>query len=207
MTSASRHVFPKLCDLAVKCSVTGSRRFQAAYDGDRWEVLQPVVRICEFLDFRSGDADRFHDLELVRESGCLGCNLALGRFADNSGRCGCAGFRSFGFFGVVLKICTKHLYFSNNLIRCCLNKVELRSGEQMNRKTHLDRHTRDVETMGEQSASSQQPLIPRGELNFGNGERMAQVQRAVHVGEGKTSEPFRIFFLDLGGSQAFELLL
>lgn len=72
---------------------------------------------------------------------------------------------------------------------------------------HLDWHACDVESMGKQSAFPQQSLVPCCEFNLGDGKRVTQVQRPVHVGEGETSEPLRILFLDLSGCQAFELLL
>lgn len=44
---------------------------------DRGEVLQPVVRVGELFDLFAGDSDRFHDLELVLETGALGLEFTL----------------------------------------------------------------------------------------------------------------------------------
>lgn len=83
----------------------------------------------------------------------------------------------------------------------------LATNQQIGWYTHLDRHTRYVESMGEQGAFAQQPLISSSELDFGDRKSVTQVQGPVHVGEWEASEPFGVLFFDLSGCEAFQLLL
>jgi hypothetical protein len=55
--------------------------------------------------------------------------------------------------------------------------------------TRLDGHARDVESMGEEDALAKHALVPRRKLDLGDGERVPQVQRTVHVRERKVAEP------------------
>ncbi len=72
--------------------------------------------------------------------------------------------------------------------------------------TYLDRHARAVETVGEQHTLAQHPVEACGELDFGDGERMAEVEGAVRVGEGEVTEPLGELFLDFRWRQALEFL-
>lgn len=72
--------------------------------------------------------------------------------------------------------------------------------------THLDGHSRYVESMGKQDTFSQQTLIPCRELNFGNCERMSQVQRPVHVWVRKVTKPFGKLVANFGTSEASNFL-
>jgi hypothetical protein len=51
--------------------------------------------------------------------------------------------------------------------------------------------------MREQDAFTQQTLIPCCEFDFGDSERMSEVQRPVHVGVGEISEPLGKLLVDL----------
>ena len=68
--------------------------------------------------------------------------------------------------------------------------------------THLDRHSCNVEPMGKQDAFTQQTLIPCRELDFGDSERMSEVQRPVHVRVGKVTKPLGKLLADLCTSEA-----
>jgi hypothetical protein len=68
--------------------------------------------------------------------------------------------------------------------------------------THLNRHSCNVEPMGKQDAFAQETLIPCRELDFGDGERMSEVQRPVHVRVGKVTKPLRKLLVDLCTSEA-----
>lgn len=72
--------------------------------------------------------------------------------------------------------------------------------------TYLDRHTRAVESVGEQHTLAQHPVKTRGELDFGDGERMTEVEGAVCVGEGEVTEPLGELCLDVRFRQTLELL-
>ena len=72
--------------------------------------------------------------------------------------------------------------------------------------THLDRHTRAVEAMREQSAFAQHTLEPCSELDLGDRESVSQVQGSIHIGIWEVSEPLGVLFAGLGGSQALHLL-
>ena len=61
----------------------------------------------------------------------------------------------------------------------------------------LDWHTSTVESMGEQRPPTQQPLITRTKLDFGDRKRVPQVEGAVHVGIREVSKPLGVFLLDL----------
>ena len=63
--------------------------------------------------------------------------------------------------------------------------------------TYLDRHTRAVKSVGEQHTLAQHPVKTRGELDFGDGERMTEVERAVRVGEWEIAEPLGVLLSDL----------
>jgi hypothetical protein len=56
--------------------------------------------------------------------------------------------------------------------------------------------------MGKQNAFAQQTLIPCCELDFGNGERVSEVKRPVHVRVGEVSKPLWKLFVDLCASEA-----
>jgi len=53
---------------------------------------------------------------------------------------------------------------------------------------HLDGHAGAVEALGEQHALPAQPVVGGRELELAQGERVAQVQQAVHVGVGEVAE-------------------
>ena len=72
---------------------------------------------------------------------------------------------------------------------------------------HLNRQTRDVEPVGEEDALAKQSLVTCRELDLRDGEGMAQMQAAVHVGEGEVAEPLGELFADLGCAEALGLLL
>ena len=59
-----------------------------------------------------------------------------------------------------------------------------------------------MEPMGKQDAFTQQTLIPCRELDFGDGERMSEVQRPVHVRVGEVSEPLGKLLVDLCPGEA-----
>ena len=59
-----------------------------------------------------------------------------------------------------------------------------------------------MESMGKQDAFTQQTLIPCRELDFGDGERMSEVQRPVHVRVGEVSEPLGKLLVDLCAGEA-----
>ena len=56
--------------------------------------------------------------------------------------------------------------------------------------------------MGKQNTFSQQTLIPCCELDFGDSERMSEVQRPVHVRVGKVTKPLGKLLADLCTSEA-----
>jgi hypothetical protein len=51
--------------------------------------------------------------------------------------------------------------------------------------------------MGKQDAFSQQTLIPCRELDFGNSERMSEVQRSIHIRVREVPKPLGKLFVDL----------
>ena len=57
--------------------------------------------------------------------------------------------------------------------------------------------------MGEQNALAQHPLEASREFDFRDSERMAQVQRTVHVRVGEVAKPFGIPLLYLRRCQTF----
>ena len=61
--------------------------------------------------------------------------------------------------------------------------------------------------MGEEDALAEQSLVARRELDLRDGEGMAKMQAAIHVGEGEVSEPFGELFADLSCAEALGLLL
>lgn len=61
-----------------------------------------------------------------------------------------------------------------------------------------------MESMGIQDSLAQHPLVSCCEFDLGNGEGMAQVEAAVHVGIWKGAEPFRMFLQDLCLGQTLE---
>jgi hypothetical protein len=68
--------------------------------------------------------------------------------------------------------------------------------------THLNRHSCYVKPMGKQDAFTQQTLIPRCELDFGDGERMSKVQRPIHVRVGKVTKPLGKLLVDFCTGEA-----
>jgi hypothetical protein len=56
--------------------------------------------------------------------------------------------------------------------------------------------------MGKQDAFAQETLIPCRELDFGDSERMSEVQRPVHVRVGKVTKPLRKLLVDLCTGEA-----
>ena len=61
--------------------------------------------------------------------------------------------------------------------------------------------------MGEEDALAEHALEARLELDFGDGERMAEVEGAVGVGEGEVAEPLGELLPDLRRRKALELFL
>ena len=64
-----------------------------------------------------------------------------------------------------------------------------------------------MEAMREQDALSKHALVSSSKLDFRDGESMAEMQRTVHVGVGKVSEPLWVFLLDLFWGETTELVL
>src|SRR6266576_5637326 len=67
--------------------------------------------------------------------------------------------------------------------------------------THLDRHPCYVEPVGKQDALSQQTLIPRCELDFGDSECMSEVQRSIHIRVRVVPKPLGKLLADLCTSE------
>ena len=76
-----------------------------------------------------------------------------------------------------------------------------------NDATHLDGHARAVEPMREQHPLPDHPMVPCSEFDLGDGERMAEVERAVRVREGEVAEPLGELLPDLRRREALELFL
>ena len=70
---------------------------------------------------------------------------------------------------------------------------------------NLDWHAGAMKSVGEQHPLSQQSLITCTKLDLGDGERVSEMKRAIHVGVWEVSEPFGIFLLDLCGGQSSQL--
>ena len=60
--------------------------------------------------------------------------------------------------------------------------------------------------MWEEDALAQQPLVSCAELDFGNGEGVAEMEGSVHVRVWEVSEPLGVLFLDLCGREALQLV-
>lgn len=63
-----------------------------------------------------------------------------------------------------------------------------------------------MESVGEESAFAQHPLVPSVELDLGNGKGMSEMEASVHVWVRKVSEPLGIFFSDFSLGEASKLL-
>ena len=61
--------------------------------------------------------------------------------------------------------------------------------------------------MGEEDALAEQSLVARRELDLRDGEGMAKMQAAIHVGEGEVAEPLRELLANFGCAEALGLLL
>jgi hypothetical protein len=61
--------------------------------------------------------------------------------------------------------------------------------------------------MGEEDAFTQQTLIPCRELNFGDGERMSEVKRPIHVRVREVSKPLGKLLVDLCAREACSFFL
>jgi len=121
MIGANRCASPRPCGLAA-----GEKRFrldhcsagltEEAYDGNWWEVLQPIMWIGELLDLRSWYSDGFHNLELVCVAGRLGLQLAFGCLAHGGAFRG-RGSRRFVFFlAETFEVLSKHFHFADDLV-------------------------------------------------------------------------------------------
>ena len=64
-----------------------------------------------------------------------------------------------------------------------------------------------MESVREQHSLAQHPLVSGRELDLRDGEGVAQMQAAVHVGEGEVAEPLGELFADLGCAEALGFLL
>ena len=59
--------------------------------------------------------------------------------------------------------------------------------------------------MREQDALPEQPLVTRRKLNLGDGECMAEMQRAIHVRIGEVAEPFWMFLIQFVRSKVCDV--
>ena len=73
--------------------------------------------------------------------------------------------------------------------------------------TNLDWHAGTVHSDREQGPLPQHSLKAGIELYFGDGESVAEVERAVRVRVGEVAEPLGKLLPDLRGGEAFELVL
>lgn len=64
-----------------------------------------------------------------------------------------------------------------------------------------------METVREEHPLAHHPLEACLELDFRDGERMSEMERAIGVGEGDVAEPLGVLFLDIRLRQTCELLL
>ena len=64
-----------------------------------------------------------------------------------------------------------------------------------------------MEAVGEEDALADHPVEAGGELDFGDGECMAEMEGAVGVRVGEVTEPLWVLFLDLCGGEACEVVL
>jgi hypothetical protein len=61
--------------------------------------------------------------------------------------------------------------------------------------------------MREQDTLSEHALVSGSKLDFGDGESMTEMQRAIHVRVGKVSKPLWVFLLDLFWGETTEFVL
>jgi len=71
--------------------------------------------------------------------------------------------------------------------------------------TDFDRHASDVKAMGEKNALSEHALVTCSELDLGDGETVAKVERSIHVRKWKIAKPFGILLGDLCGRKGSKI--
>ena len=72
--------------------------------------------------------------------------------------------------------------------------------------TYFNWHTRAVETVREQHPLSQHAVVPSTEFNLWDRESMSQMQGTIHIWVWEVSKPLGVFFTNLSGRQAGQLL-
>lgn len=138
------------------------------------------------------DPLRKHDLELILCLNGLRCSLAFGRgelaevgFGLGLGRCWRdsavrGAFRDDVIDRAALEGGTKLFNLSDQLVGAC-----------------FDGHSGHVVSEREKSAFALHPRKAYGELDFGNGETVAGMESAVHVGVCEAAEEFGVLFMEL----------
>lgn len=173
-----------------------------------------MQRIGELFDLNAGYAQGFQDLELVCVTGRLCDQFSLLGFGFVSWIAlgfGNGSVRLFlCFFGhrllVPFEIGTEKFHFSNELVSRGLQSESGYMSDIRHDITNPDWHPSDVETMGEEGAFTQEPLITSCELDLGDGKSMTKMQCPIHVGKWEASEPLWVPFVDLGGGKTRNLL-
>lgn len=71
--------------------------------------------------------------------------------------------------------------------------------------TDFDGHTSYMEPVRKHNSFAQHSLVSSSELNFGDCERVSEMQTSVHVGKWESSEPFGMLLANFILSEALEL--
>lgn len=83
-------------------------------------------------------------------------------------------------------------------------KFSLENREQVG--ADLDRHSCNMESVGEQNAFAEHSLVTRIEFDLGNGECMSQMQATIHIWVWEVAKPFGKLLLDFFLGQAFDFI-
>lgn len=76
----------------------------------------------------------------------------------------------------------------------------------MSRGAYFDGHACAMESMGKQDSLAQHSMKSCGELDFGDGEGMAKMERAIHIRVREIPKPLWKLLPDLCGREAFSFL-
>jgi len=69
--------FEVILNQQIRSTLSWSSKGLSTHRRNRWEILQPVMRVGELLNLAPRDITGFHDLELVCKAGALRSNFAF----------------------------------------------------------------------------------------------------------------------------------